>query len=63
MHLLQLTSRLAAEPASIIYIATGAAGLFLARLRPARQAKSSVVMLFCRRSSRETMAAIDLLEV
>ena len=63
MHVLQLTSGFAAEPASIIYIVTGAAGICLARLRPRARSKSSVAMLFCRRSSRKTMAEIDLLGV
>lgn len=62
MPLTQLVSSLSAEPASIIYIATGAAGICLARLRGHKKVeKSSVAMLFCRRSSRETMAEINLL--
>jgi hypothetical protein len=61
MKLLCLTVNLAAEPASIIYIVTGAAGLLFARLRTSSQATdSSVVMLFCRRSTREKMAHINL---
>jgi len=58
MHPLSL---LAAEPASIIYMATGAVGLLWARLRPNRGAPdSSVVMLFCRRLTREKLARIRL---
>lgn len=64
MHLLQLTPGLAAEPASIIYIVTGAAGICLARLRPRKKkGKSSIVMLFCRRSSQKSMAEINLLGI
>ena len=63
MEPLRLIANLAAEPASIIYIVTGAAGLLIARLRPSRRpAGSSVAMLFCRRFSHERMARIDLLE-
>lgn len=52
---------LAAEPASIIYIATGAAGICLARLRLRRQpARPSILMLFCRRSTRKTIAQVNL---
>ncbi|HEU5340709.1 hypothetical protein [Edaphobacter sp.] len=63
MGSLHLFANLAAEPASIIYIVTGAAGLLVARLRPGRRSPgSSIAMLFCRRSSRDRMARIDLLE-
>jgi hypothetical protein len=57
MHSLPL---LAAEPASIIYMATGAVGLLLARLRPNWVPDSSVIMLFCRRLTREKLARIRL---
>lgn len=58
MHPLSL---LAAEPASIIYVVTGAVGLLLARLRPNRGVPdSSVIMLFCRRLTREKLAQIRL---
>ena len=61
MQLLRLTVNLAAEPASIIYIVTGAAGLLFARLRTSSHpTDSSVAMLFCRRSTRERMGQIDL---
>lgn len=63
MEALHLIANVAAEPASIIYIVTGAAGLLIARLRPGRRPSgSSIAMLFCRRTSRERMARIDLLE-
>ena len=58
MHTL---SSLAAEPASIVYILTGAVGLLFARLRPSsRTPGSSVAMLFCRRSTREKLSQISL---
>jgi hypothetical protein len=60
MEFAHLTS-LAAEPASIIYIVTGAAGLLFARLRAPRQlGNSSVLMLFCRKSTREKVRQINL---
>ena len=53
----------AAEPASIIYIATGFAGICLARLRlRKRPSPSSILMLFCRRSTQRTVARIDLFQ-
>jgi hypothetical protein len=57
MHPLSL---LAAEPASVIYVVTGAVGLLVARLRPNRVPDSSVIMLFCRRLTREKLAQIRL---
>ena len=61
MEHLRLTACLAAEPASIIYIVTGAVGLILARFRRSkRTTRSSVAMLFCRRSTRETLGRISL---
>jgi hypothetical protein len=57
---MQPLSLLAAEPASIIYIVTGTVGLLLARLRPNWVPDSSVVMLFCRRLTREKLARIRL---
>ncbi len=57
-----LTPCLAAEPASIIYIVTGAIGLIFARLRiTAQRDESSVAMLFCRKSSQEKLHRINLL--
>lgn len=61
MEHLRLTACLAAEPASIIYIVTGTVGLILARLRRGKRAtRSSVAMLFCRKSTRETLGRISL---
>lgn len=58
---MQLIPEFAAEPASIIYIVTGAAGILLARFRPSkRTGRFSVIMLFCRRSTRDKMAGIAL---
>jgi hypothetical protein len=53
----------AAEPASIIYIVTGAVGLAIAGLRKSRgTAKpSSTPMLFCSRDSRDTLKDLNLL--
>ena len=56
-------SCLAAEPASIIYIATGLAGICLTRLRLRRQpVRSSILMLFCHRSAKNTVAEVNLFE-
>ena len=53
----------AAEPASIIYIVTGAVGLAIAGLRRSRGAAkpSSTPMLFCSRDSRDTLKDLNLL--
>jgi hypothetical protein len=53
----------AAEPASILYIVTGAAGFAVAGLRKSRREPkpSSTAMLFCRRSSRITLKEMRLL--
>lgn len=61
MQALRPTLILAAEPASIIYMVTGAVGLLLARFRSSGQPASSIVMLFCRRSSREKIGQISLI--
>jgi hypothetical protein len=56
------TAHLVAEPATIIYLLTGAAGLLFARFRSVkRENVSSTVMLFCRRSTREKLGSISLL--
>ena len=62
MQPLPLLITFAAEPASIVYIVTGAVGLLFARLRlrPARTQDPSVAMLFCRRVTHEKMARIRL---
>ena len=55
-------THLAAEPASIIYIVTGVAGIFFARLRMAtKREESSVAMLFCRRATRERLRDVRLM--
>ncbi len=53
----------AAEPASILYIVTGAAGFAIAGLRKSNPApkSSSTAMLFCSRESRVTLKDLDLL--
>ena len=68
MPLLSLLPTLVAEPASILYILTGAAGFAYAGLRrkssrPSQEspAESSTPMLFCRRTSRERLKSLNLL--
>ena len=53
---------LAAEPASIIYMVSGAVGLLFARRRTLAQRtkSSSVAMLFCRKQSHETLSKLKL---
>lgn len=54
-------AHLAAEPASIFYIVTGAIGWILVHFRsPGQRSTSSVAMLFCRRSSHEKLRSISL---
>lgn len=56
------TIHLAAEPATIIYLLTGAVGLLFARFRGVkRENVSSTIMLFCRRSTREKLGSVSLL--
>jgi hypothetical protein len=51
----------AAEPASVIYMVTGAVGLLFARLRVSRRPKQpSNFMLFCKKSTREALQKISL---
>jgi hypothetical protein len=55
---------LAAEPASILYILTGAVGFAYAGLRRKSSrppAESSTPMLFCRRDSRDKLESLHLL--
>ena len=53
---------LAAEPASILYIVTGAVGFIFAGRRRARaNSPTSIAMLFCRRSSRRLLEKLNLL--
>jgi hypothetical protein len=58
---LQSLLSLASEPASIIYIATGAIGFVFTRLRGTHPRESSTAMLFCRRSSRAVLESLHLL--
>jgi hypothetical protein len=54
-------AHLTAEPATIIYLVTGAVGLLLTRLRiSSRRVDSSVLMHFCRKSTREKLRQISL---
>ena len=59
MHLVSL---IAAEPATVLYIVTGAIGLLFARRRTSGKppVDSSVAMLFCRKSTREKLRQISL---
>ena len=52
---------LAGEPASILYIVTGAVGFIFAGRRARANAPTSVAMLFCRRSSRSLLEKLNLL--
>ncbi|MCU1320667.1 MAG: hypothetical protein JWM43_316 [Acidobacteriaceae bacterium] len=63
MPVIQTILTLAAEPASILYMATGAAGLVYAGLFKSRAAaaKPSVAMLFCKRKSRAMLDSLNLL--
>ena len=52
---------LAAEPASIFYIVTGFIALLFARFRTSAQlSESSIIMLFCRRSTRKKLLQVKL---
>jgi hypothetical protein len=56
----------AAEPASIIYIVTGAIGFAYTRIRKSRKADAiakapSTPMLFCRATSHRLLRTLDLL--
>jgi hypothetical protein len=54
-------STLAAEPATIIYLVTGAAGLLFTRLRVSgSKSRPSVLMLFCKKSTRQKLQRISL---
>lgn len=62
MELAHLTTILAAEPASIFYMVTGAVGLLFAGRRTAsqREADSSVAMLFCRKQTHDRLSKLKL---
>jgi hypothetical protein len=57
MHLADLF--LAAEPASIFYMVTGAIGLLYARSRRAAT-RTSTAMFFCSKAGRENLENISL---
>ena len=64
MEIVNLTAILpAAEPASIIYMVSGAVGLLFARRRALdrRSTESSVAMLFCRKDTHDTLSKLELL--
>ena len=54
-----LTTTLAAEPATFVYLATGAISLGWAKLT--RRRRKSTMMLFTQRRSRMAMDSLDLL--
>ncbi len=58
-----LSSALSAEPASILYILTGAAGFAYASIRKSTRPSetSSTPMLFCRRNSHVRLKSLHLL--
>jgi hypothetical protein len=63
--LLNLLFTLSAEPASILYILTGAAGFAYAGIRRKstnRPDEPSTPMLFCRRDSRARLKSLRLLQ-
>ena len=62
MELANLTTTLAAEPASIIYMVSGAVGLLFARRRTLgqRSTNSSVSMLFCRKQTHDKLNNLKL---
>jgi hypothetical protein len=54
-------STLTAEPATVIYIVTGTAGLLLTRLRTSgKWTGFPLFMLFCKKSTREKLRQISL---
>ncbi len=59
---MHLASLIAAEPASVLYIVTGAVGLLFARRHTSGRppAESSVAMLFCRKSTRAKLRQLSL---
>ena len=63
IHLLPSFSMLAAEPASVFYMLTGALGLAFAGRRKSRGSAStpSTPMLFCKSRSRKMLGSLDLL--
>jgi hypothetical protein len=65
MPLLNLVFTLSAEPASILYILTGAVGFAYAGIRRKSTTppdEPSTPMLFCRRDSRSRLESLRLLQ-
>ncbi len=60
-----LTFSFSAEPATVLYLLTGAASLVFARIRRFRrsspESKPSTLMLLCQRSSRAALEKLHLL--
>ncbi len=63
MHVLISFSALAAEPASVLYLLTGAATLAVARFRRNNRItrESSTLMLICKPDSRTALKSLNLL--
>ncbi len=62
-HLTTILPALAAEPASIFYMVTGAVGLHLRPppyRQPARKPTPSVAMLFCRKQTHDRLSKLNL---
>jgi hypothetical protein len=61
MELAHLTT-IAAEPASIVYMVSGAVGRLFARRRTLNQraTDSSVAMLFCRKQTHDKLSKLKL---
>jgi hypothetical protein len=61
-HLTSILPNLSAEPASIIYMVSGAVGLLFARRRTLgqRSTNSSVSMLFCRKQTHDKLNNLKL---
>ena len=61
-HLTTILPTIAAEPASIVYMVSGAVGLLFARRRTLsqRSTESSVAMLFCRKQTHDKLSKLKL---
>ena len=60
MEIAHLATILAAEPASIFYMISGAVGLLFARRRGQPPTGSSVAMLFCRKQTHDRLNKLKL---
>ena len=62
-HLTTILPGIAAEPASIIYMVSGAIGLLFARRRTLSQGStdSSTTMLFCRKQTHDKLNKLKLI--